>query len=539
MRNKRLPSMSLVVALSASVAACDSGPRDRPAQRDVYGGPKALENCIADWGTAELCKQPLTEEEKKKAVSSAPHTTTFPGIILMGSRVLRGQSHRDAWRRQLHADGDPSGEHCAARRKELQAGLFRRAAARRHLRARRLRQHGARLRRRGLTLMRREAIPRRDSWQRRLEDAGCYFHTIDGKPYWREDAAYVLSSAEIDRIEDAGDELHRMCLDHAADVVGRGDYRGYGFPDEVKAGVEASWKRGDRHLYGRLDLGYDGTGLKLYEYNADTPTALPEASVWQWHALEDRGWPDQFNAIHEHLLARWQSFARSGASEGRTRVHFAAMRDGQHEDWGNVHYLLETAAEAGFDGSSIPVEEIGWNGHTFTDVQERPIELLFKLYPWEWMMADAFGWKVRESQTRFIEPAWKMLLSTKALLPLLWRRHQGHPLLLEAHFEADAGSQSLSHEWVRKPVLGREGANITRGRPGSADWQPRSPVPLYDKHGYIVQRWFPSRSFGGISPVLGVWIVADKACGLGIREDAAAFTTNASCFVPHYFTSET
>jgi glutathionylspermidine synthase len=153
--------------------------------------------------------------------------------------------------------------------------------------------------------MRRDRIAPREGWRQRLEDAGCYFHSIDGKPYWREDAVYVLSRSEIDRIEDAANELHRMSLDHAADVVRRGDYDGYGFPDEVKHLVERSWNAHEPSLYGRFDLGQDGREIKLYEYNADTPTALPEAAVWQWHTLEDRGWPDQFNSIHEAILARW------------------------------------------------------------------------------------------------------------------------------------------------------------------------------------------------------------------------------------------
>jgi uncharacterized protein YgiB involved in biofilm formation len=56
--------MSLVVALGATVSACDD-PGEQVAQRDVYSGPNALENCIADWGNAELCKQQLNEAERK------------------------------------------------------------------------------------------------------------------------------------------------------------------------------------------------------------------------------------------------------------------------------------------------------------------------------------------------------------------------------------------------------------------------------------------------------------------------------------------
>ena len=46
---------------------------------------------------------------------------------------------------------------------------------------------------------------------------------------------------------------------------------------------------------------------KLLEYNADTPTSLVEAAVIQWEWLEEC-FPgsDQFNSIHERLIAKWK-----------------------------------------------------------------------------------------------------------------------------------------------------------------------------------------------------------------------------------------
>ena len=43
----------------------------------------------------------------------------------------------------------------------------------------------------------------------------------------------------------------------------------------------------------------------------------------------------------------------------------------------------------------------------------------------------------------------------------------------------------------------------------------------------------PLPSFDGRHPVIGSWIVGDRACGIGIRESAGRITTNASSFVPH------
>ncbi|WP_164139676.1 glutathionylspermidine synthase family protein, partial [Stenotrophomonas maltophilia] len=58
---------------------------------------------------------------------------------------------------------------------------------------------------------------------------------------------------------------------------------------------------------------------KLLEFNADTPTALYEAAVFQWLWLEDRmaagalpEGADQFNSLHDKLIARFAAWPRSG-----------------------------------------------------------------------------------------------------------------------------------------------------------------------------------------------------------------------------------
>ena len=66
------------------------------------------------------------------------------------------------------------------------------------------------------------------------------------------------------------------------------------------------------------------------------------------------------------------------------------------------------------------IDEIGWNGKNFMDLQEEPISRIFKLYPWEWMIHEEFGPHLLKEPWQVIEPAWKMVLSNKGILPLLW-----------------------------------------------------------------------------------------------------------------------
>src|SRR5262249_61275374 len=105
-------------------------------------------------------------------------------------------------------------------------------------------------------------------------------------------------------------ELEQMCYD-LVDRATKDEriLRALRIPERYWTFVAASWKRRDKNLYGRFDLSYDGRGpAKLLEYNADTPTAVFETAVFQWHWLEQaiaRGFvpktADQYNSLQERL----------------------------------------------------------------------------------------------------------------------------------------------------------------------------------------------------------------------------------------------
>lgn len=373
--------------------------------------------------------------------------------------------------------------------------------------------------------MKRENSVPRVNWQKRCEDAGFGFHSMGGT-YWNESACYAFPADQIDRVEEVTAELHRMCLEAAAEVVKQRRFAEFAIPENFHDYVAESFTRGDPTLYGRFDLAWDGDGEpKLLEYNADTPTALLEASVIQWQWLEDtRKDKDQFNSLHEKLIARWQAM-REGW--GRERLSLACVKESD-EDYGNVEYLRDCAIQAGFDAQQIYIEDLGWNGESFVDLEEQPVEALFKLYPWEWIAKEEFGPHMPTSGTRFVEPAWKMLLSNKALLVVLWEMNYGHPNLLPAYFNA----QRFGAEYVKKPLLSREGANVTLVRRKGVLRE----VGGYGTEGFVYQGLAQVPEFNGRHAVIGSWIVGDEAAGLGIREDDSPITRNSSHFVPHYFT---
>src|SRR5437763_3625942 len=97
---------------------------------------------------------------------------------------------------------------------------------------------------------------------------------------------------------------------------------------------------------------------------------------------------DQFNSIHERLIEAWKALA----AEQPGRVTFVSLA-GNVEDYMTVNYLRDTAMQAGLDTAYLTVEEIGWDPRqrAFVDLQNRPLSTVFKLYPWEWMLADRFA----------------------------------------------------------------------------------------------------------------------------------------------------
>jgi len=368
--------------------------------------------------------------------------------------------------------------------------------------------------------MERFAIAPRPDHQQKLEAQGLSFHAWDD--YWREDACYRFTLAQVEDIEAATAELHAMCKHAVRVVVAQGRLGQLGIPAAMHDLVADSLRRDDFSLYGRFDLAFDGRSPpKLLEYNADTPTSLLESAVCQWHWMEDvRPGTDQFNSLHDKLIARWRQAPGTGL------VHVACIKDNE-EDWVCASYLRDTIEQAGRPSALVYVEDIGWHEDSgqFLDLDNQPIDTLFKLYPWEWLGADAFAEHIARATTCFIEPAWKAVMSSKGLLPILWELYPEHPNLLPAYF-----AQSGLTQYARKPFFSREGANVQLWRDAKLLAEDTGP---YGQEGFVYQALCLLPEFGGHYPVVGAWVVGDEPAGMCVREDISPITTNMSHFVPH------
>lgn len=378
-------------------------------------------------------------------------------------------------------------------------------------------------------------IAERPNWQQQAEEFGFKFHTMYGEKYWDESAYYQFSLKQIEQdLEDPTVELQQMCL-QLVDKVVADEYwlRKFCIPEQHWQFVRDSWLEGEPSLYSRFDLAYNGKGpAKFLENNADTPTSLYETGFWQWLWLEqqvDAGkiarQADQFNSLQERLVNRFGQIRYQGAGQV---LYFSCCRDTE-EDRGTVQYLEDCAKEAGIDTDFIYIEDIGLSEDgCFTDLDDRQIQWMFKLYPWEFMLEESYGDYLSSAQTTWLEPAWKSILSNKAILPLLWQMFPKHPNLLPAYF-ADDTKHSLSH-YVKKPIFSREGANISIVKDGQLSEQSEGP---YGEEGYIVQAFTPLPKFADNYTLIGSWLVGNEAAGISVREDKSSITQDLSRYMPH------
>lgn len=393
--------------------------------------------------------------------------------------------------------------------------------------------------------MKRLTMLPRSEWRKKCEKVGFSFYDMPsegGEPYWRETAAYELSLAEVEALEAHTAELFARCMDAIDFVIENNRFEEFAIPPKFWPLIKQSWDDDDPTVFGRFDFAWQqGGSVKLLEFNADTPTSLIESSVVQWFWMKDvfGDSKDQFNSIHEELIAQWSHIRteRWGLPQGAP-LYMASLRDGGNgkfitEDYENVAYMAETAREAGFSPRQIFMEDIFWSDRhqSFIDKNSCPITHIYKLYPWEWMANESHASNIITAQkhTKWIEPTWKMLLSNKQLLVILWELFPGHPLLLPTF---NSSVPLLSKRHVRKPKLSREGANVhifnddgrlAESKPGG-----------YGDEGYIWQEYAKLPNFDGWNAVIGSWVVGETPVGIDFRESSSLITDDMAFFVPHY-----
>ncbi|EPW7417085.1 glutathionylspermidine synthase family protein [Campylobacter upsaliensis] len=372
-----------------------------------------------------------------------------------------------------------------------------------------------------------------------LESIGFSWHTDEDGSDYLDNRFICVSKNEANAYYEAANELYDMFIAAAQNVIDNDRFDELGIPFNLIDAIKMSWENEVHwHLYGRFDFagGLDGKPIKLIEFNADTPTSLFESAILQWAMLKQNNLDEhlQFNSIYESLMDNFKRLITLDESVEEFEEHYRGWKilfssvAGNKEEELTTKLLAHIAKDAGFECDFAYVDEVefGEEGIFKNGVN---YEYWFKLIPWEEIaieegeLAMLLTQIMRNQKAIILNPAYTLLFQSKGILKILWELYPNHPLLLESSYEPLQGK-----DFVKKPMFGREGANISIIKD---DVKLQENIGPYGNNKMIYQQYYELNSSENEYYQAGVFF-AYEGCGLGFRK-GGLIIDNASKFVGH------
>lgn len=372
-----------------------------------------------------------------------------------------------------------------------------------------------------------------------LESIGFSWHTDEDGSDYLDNRFICVSKNEANAYYEAANELYDMFIAAAQNVIDNDRFDELGIPFNLIDAIKMSWENEVHwHLYGRFDFagGLDGKSIKLIEFNADTPTSLFESAILQWAMLKQNNLDEhlQFNNIYESLMDNFKRLITLDESVEEFEEHYRGWKilfssvAGNKEEELTTKLLAHIAKDAGFECDFAYVDEVefGEEGIFKNGVN---YEYWFKLIPWEEIaieegeLAMLLTQIMRNQKAIILNPAYTLLFQSKGILKILWELYPNHPLLLESSYEPLQWK-----DFVRKPMFGREGANISIVKD---DVKLQENIGPYGNNKMIYQQYYELNSNENEYYQAGVFF-AYEGCGLGFRK-GGLIIDNASKFVGH------
>lgn len=314
-------------------------------------------------------------------------------------------------------------------------------------------------------------------------------------------------------------------------------------------------------VIGRFDFAKTAEGIKLLEFNADTPTFIRELFEINGKA-----------AMEFHLTNPNQHAQEQLATALRESIGYAVLDKERHpyvvftgheediEDRETVKYLMKLANI--LESAFVPIDQIqiiseGKNRGVY-DHEGKRIDLLYRhTYPIEYLIEDItddgypigleFLKLVDEQEVAMLNPISAFLLQNKALMALIWGLHElNHPFFspaehriidhyfLPTYLDEDYFTNEM---YVAKPIFGREGDTIKIKQNGKILHSEKQ--QNYKQYFQVYQKYvdLPKtviRTEKGEQTahlLIGSFIVNEKPSAIGIRA-GEQITNNLSYFLP-------
>jgi glutathionylspermidine amidase/synthetase len=377
-------------------------------------------------------------------------------------------------------------------------------------------------------------------------------HRLTEAEDYREQYRYFrLSETAEQELRRATNELHLMFM-HATQAVLQDDtlLQRFNIPHSLWPRLRRSWEnRRGEIITGRFDFAVSEAGIKVYEYNADSASCYMEAGrvqgKWASHFGIGEG-EDSGARLSAELTAAW------AAVEVQDMLHI--LQDEDDEETYHAEYVRATAEAAGLSCRIIRgVEGLHWSDSgEVLDPEGVPIRYVWKTWAWETAL-DQIRAECEEEDARprincgddlstaprlvdvllrpevmVYEPFWTLILSNKAMLPLLWQIFPDHPYLLASSYELTDDINSRGY--VTKPIAGRCGSNISLF--DRNDQLLKETSGNFERQEQIYQELWKLPQVGGYRAQVCTFAVRGRYAGSCVRVDKSLIITGGSELMP-------
>ena len=274
-----------------------------------------------------------------------------------------------------------------------------------------------------------------------------------------------------------------------------------GLPEATWAAVRNSLPELLPTVIGRFDFAATPTGLKMLEFNAETPTDIVEAFYVNARVCDAFGAADPNAGMAAGLTEAFRRAMNCYRRRGwaTDRIVFSSV-DWHEEDAGTTRFLL---AQSGLDAEFVPLSQLRvyedrlqvWDGQAHT-----PVDLMYRLHPLEKLAEeqDTDGYPtgrhvleiVADGRLAMINPPAAIIAQSKAVQALIWSLHESREFytpdeqatieqyMLPTYFE---NRFSACSPYVTKPVYGREGGAVTLFGPDGVAWARDEEAEYWDQ----------------------------------------------------------
>lgn len=294
-------------------------------------------------------------------------------------------------------------------------------------------------------------------------------------------------------------------------------------------------------LIGRFDFHVNDNEIKMLEFNSDTPTGFCEASELQSLISKlynsDNPNIDIFNNTKE-------AFKIFIDDINNKNIVFTSL--GWHDEDKNT--MLAELDYSKIKGKYIPLDKLKVDNYLYDNIGNK-IDVLYRLYPIEWLMREDDGWKlirmITNNKLQILNPPSAFVAQSKGMQTLIWELRKTNKFtneekdIIDTYFLPTylSNYEFIGKPYVAKPFFGREGGGVyLYDKCGKSDvyasyeeyedmmvFQERINLPLQ-----TIKTW--SGDYTG-HLLVGSFIIGGKASGLLMRI-GEEITGNLSCYAP-------